>query len=91
MLSNFARHPLATSPRRGRDVRSLLPGAVYAQRGGTPAEGEPVASRPRQVAVDPFTNVSGAPSDDWSGAGITATVVADIGLQAFSLARGYVP
>ena len=69
-------------------VFAFLPGAVYAQRGGAPAEGEPVASRPRQVAVVPFTNVSGAPGDDWIGAGIAATVVADIGLHAFSLARG---
>ena len=66
---------------------AFLPGAVHAQRGGTPSEGEPAASSPRQVAVAPFTNVSGAPGDDWIGAGITATVVADIGLHTFSLAR----
>ena len=68
-------------------VVAFLPGPVYAQRGGAPAEGEPVANRPRQVAVVPFTNVSGAPSDDWIGAGIAATIVADIGLHTFSLAR----
>ena len=39
---------------------------------------EAVPLDPRAVAVVPFTNISGDPSDDWIGAGIAETVTADL-------------
>ena len=39
---------------------------------------EAVPLDPRAVAVVPFTNISGDPSDDWIGAGIAETVTTDL-------------
>ena len=43
----------------------LLPAAVFAQTVGS-------------VSVQPFTNITGAPSDTWIGAGIAETLIADL-------------
>ena len=65
----------------------LLAGGVaeplYAQSGIDEAEAvdeaPAVASfRPRTIAVVPFVNISGAPTDDWLAAGIAETVTADL-------------
>ena len=58
---------------------SGAPAAVRAQRGPVAGDETGKASLdPRAVAVLPFANISGEPSDDWIGAGIAETVSADL-------------
>ena len=52
-------------------------GDVYAQA-ATAENDEAVPPDPPAVAVVPFTNISGDPSDDWIGSGIAETVTADL-------------
>ena len=49
---------------------------VHTQDGAT--QKDTVDFRPRAVAVVPFANVSGQPDDEWIGAGIAETVIADL-------------
>ena len=58
---------------------SMGPAVVRAQRvPGAPDETNGASLNRRAVAVLPFTNISGSPSDDWVGAGIAETVSADL-------------
>ena len=56
----------------------VLPATVSAQ-GAVADGGEVTPSRSGTVAVAPFVNISGRPTDDWIGAGIAETVTADLG------------
>ena len=60
-------------------VFTTVPSAQQGTDGGVrEAAAEAAPLRPRTVAVLPFANVSGTPSDDWIGAGIAETVIADL-------------
>ena len=59
-------------------VVALAPRAVAAQEGLSDAPGSTWAPRPVAVAVVPFANISATPSDDWIGAGIAETLMADL-------------
>ena len=56
---------------------SAFQGELHAQAASAAID-EAVPLDPRAVAVVPFTNISGDPSDDWIGAGIAETVTADL-------------
>ena len=45
---------------------------------GEAVESESLSLTPRTVAVVPFANVSGQPADDWIGAGVAETLIADL-------------
>ena len=60
-------------------VFAAVPSAQGTDGGSREVTAEAAPLRPRTVAVLPFANVSGEPGDDWIGAGIAETVIADLG------------
>ena len=60
-------------------VFAAVPSAQGTDGGSREAAAQAAPLRPRTVAVLPFANVSGEPGDDWIGAGIAETVIADLG------------
>ena len=69
---------------------SLSSAAVGAQEGSPDASGSRWAPvEPGTVVVVPFENISATPADDWLGAGIAATLTADMErLDAVSVVAG---
>lgn len=54
------------------------PSVVMAGQAGSPAPGNTVSGGRESVVVFPFLNISAQPADEWIGAGIAETVVADL-------------